>query len=111
MLSMWRPRATHLGKTEIDKDAFSALIIPQKVGRFDIPMNDPSLVCVIQGTKETPKVLPDMRWIDIFVKQLTRRQKPELNDRQARSPIALFCWTYAKVIATMIWHDRDDLIL
>lgn len=58
---------TYLGQTEIDEDAFPALVVPQKVGGLDIPMDDASFVRIVERTEKASKVFADMRRVDVFV--------------------------------------------
>jgi hypothetical protein len=60
----------HLGQPEIHKNAFSTLVIPQKVGRLDVPMDDTSIVRIVERSEQTPKVFPNMRRVDVLVIQL-----------------------------------------
>lgn len=61
---------THFGQTKIHKNTFPALVIPQKVGRLDVPMDDTSIVRIVECSEQTPKIFPNMRRVDVLVIQL-----------------------------------------
>lgn len=67
--------STHFGQTKIHKNTFPALVIPQKVGRLDVPMDDTSIVRIVECSEQTPKIFPDMRRVDILVIQLHKSGK------------------------------------
>lgn len=68
-------RGTHLCQTEIDKDTFSTLVVPKEIGWLDVSVQDASFVRVVQSPEQTTEIFPNVRWVDILVKQLATKIK------------------------------------
>jgi len=70
-------------------------------------VQDASFVCVVQSPEQTTEVFPDVWWIDILVKQLETKARNSVEPVRA----VVSGQTHAEIIASVIWHDSNDLVL